>query len=254
MILRTTWQSQHQAVTNSKPCVTIDCISDKGENAVVNIVGAGGFAREVLNHYLHKFNPLKNFEPSCPWGVNFYVEPEYTLDAINTLNQKKQGFAGHEKMAFCVRALDNTFKIGHAFIGTGNPCLKEKLSKHVIHPTALDCSALNYNQTTSEGTIICPGVMITSNVMLGKMVTLNLNVTVGHDVLIDDYTTVNPGVHISGNVRIGKHCLIGTGAVIKEGITIADGTIIGAGAVVVKNILEPNHVHFGNPAVQKWLA
>ena len=50
MILRTTWQSQHQAVTNSKPCVTIDCISDKGENAVVNIVGAGGFAREVLNH------------------------------------------------------------------------------------------------------------------------------------------------------------------------------------------------------------
>jgi UDP-3-O-[3-hydroxymyristoyl] glucosamine N-acyltransferase len=156
-------------------------------------------------------------------------------------------------MAFCVRALDNTFKIGHAFIGTGDPYLKQKLSKHVIHPSALDCSGLNYNQVTNEGVILCPGVSITCNVAIGKMVTLNLNVTVGHDVLIDDFTTVNPGAHISGNVKIGKRCLIGTGAVIKEGVTIADDTVIGAGSVVVKDILEPDMVHFGVPAVSRWV-
>lgn len=92
-----------------------------------------------------------------------------------------------------------------------------------------------------EGTVICAGNILTTNIVLGKHVQINLDCTIGHDVIMGDYATLAPGVHVSGCVHIGKRVYIGTGAVIingtqKKPIVIGDDVVIGAGACVTQSI------------------
>jgi serine acetyltransferase len=87
---------------------------------------------------------------------------------------------------------------------------------------------------------------------LGKHVQINLDCTIGHDVIMGDYTTLAPGVHVSGWVRFGQKIYVGTGAVIingtqKKPIVIGDNAVIGAGAVVTEDI-PPGITVVGVPA------
>lgn len=107
----------------------------------------------------------------------------------------------------------------------------------LIHP----CVEMSKWIEIGEGTIICAGNILTTNIMLGKYVQINLDCTIGHDVIIKDYATLAPGVHLSGCVHIGKRVYIGTGAVIINGtqnkpIVIGDDAVVGAGACVTKSI------------------
>ena len=70
---------------------------------------------------------------------------------------------------------------------------------------------------------------------------INLGCTIGHDVIMGDYTTLAPGVHVSGCVHFGRRVYVGTGAVIINGtqnnpIVIGDDVVIGAGACVTKSV------------------
>ncbi len=86
---------------------------------------------------------------------------------------------------------------------------------------------------------------------------INLDCTVGHHVVMDDYTTLAPGVHVSGWVHFGQRVYVGTGVVILQGtqdppLTIGEDAAIGAGAVVTKSV-PPGVTVVGVPArpVQK---
>jgi len=120
----------------------------------------------------------------------------------------------------------------------------------VIHPNAAYSAEWN---TFGEGTVICAGNIITVNITIGRHVQINLDCTIGHDVIMGDYTTLAPGVHVSGWVHMGKRVYIGTGANLINGtedapLVIADDVVIGAGACVTKSILEPNVTAVGVPA------
>jgi sugar O-acyltransferase (sialic acid O-acetyltransferase NeuD family) len=102
------------------------------------------------------------------------------------------------------------------------------------------------------GTVICAGNVLTTNIRLGRHVQINLDCTIGHDAILDDYATLAPGVHISGWVHLGKRAYVGTGAVIINGtekapIVIGDDAVIGAGACVTKSV-EPGVTVTGVPA------
>ena len=105
----------------------------------------------------------------------------------------------------------------------------------VVHPTVI------YGSTVAIGcgSILCPRVITTVDIRIGKHCIINLGATIGHDVMIGDYVTISPGAHISGHVTIGRGAYIGSGAVIREGVTIGDNAVIGAGAVVVDDV--PDH-------------
>ena len=99
----------------------------------------------------------------------------------------------------------------------------------------------------NAGVIIASGVIITCNVSIGKHAQLNLNSTIGHDCIIDDYFTASPSVSISGSCIIKEQVYLGTGSLLREGIFITNNSIIGMGAVVVKKIKEKG-TYIGNPA------
>ncbi|GIW50674.1 MAG: transferase [Gemmatimonadales bacterium] len=92
-----------------------------------------------------------------------------------------------------------------------------------------------------EGCVITAGNILTVNIRLGKHVQINLDCTVGHDVIMEDYVTLAPGVHVSGWVHFGKRVYVGTGAVIINGtaerpMVIGEDAVVGAGAVVTKPV------------------
>jgi len=139
-------------------------------------------------------------------------------------------------------------------IGIGDPRIKkvirEKLDKysHVNYPVLIAPSVrMSKHIEIGKGSIITDGVIMTTNIKLGDFVTVNLDCTVGHDAVIEDYVTLLPSVNVSGNVVLKTCSNIGTGTAIIQGITVGEGTIVGAGAVVVKNL--PNHcTAVGSPA------
>ncbi len=90
--------------------------------------------------------------------------------------------------------------------------------------------------TIGEGTIICAHTIITVNIEIGSHVIINLDCTVGHDAILQDFVTLYPSVNISGITNIGHAVELGTGMQIIQGKNIGDNSIVGAGAVVVKDI------------------
>jgi hypothetical protein len=138
-------------------------------------------------------------------------------------------------------------------IGIGNSEVRRRLDGQLaaaglepatlVHPAA----TMGAEVGVGAGSIITAGVRITTNISVGRHVHLNLNVTVGHDSVLDDYVSVFPGATVSGNVTIGAGTTIGTGANILPGVTIGEGAFVGAGAVVTRDV-EAGETVVGAPA------
>lgn len=146
-------------------------------------------------------------------------------------------------------------------IGIGENMVRQKVAQrysseyhfvNLIHPSASFGSDQLNIINSSAGVIVCAGVRFTNNIQVGNFSIFNLNTTIGHDVIVDEFVNVSPGANISGNVHIGARCWVGTGAAINQGkdnkkLTIGQDTMIGSGAIVVKDC-EPNAVYVGAPA------
>jgi sugar O-acyltransferase (sialic acid O-acetyltransferase NeuD family) len=90
--------------------------------------------------------------------------------------------------------------------------------------------------TIGEGSIICAHTIATVDICIGRHVIINLDCTIGHDAILDDYVTLYPSVNVSGATHIGVCVELGTGMQIIQGKTVGNESIIGAGAVIVKDI------------------
>ena len=140
-------------------------------------------------------------------------------------------------------------------IGVGYPQPRRRIAQwltanpffrfpNLVHPSVeidLDHVAMG------RGNMICKGVVLTCDILIGDFNVLNWNVTVGHDTRIDSFCVVNPGSNISGNVLIRDGCFLGTGCQVLEGLAIAATTVVGAGAVVLRSIDSPG-TYVGVPA------
>ena len=183
------------------------------------IIGAGGFGREV-------YWSLSLIERV---NTKFFVVDKY-WDDTNDLILPISKFNPNE------------YKI---VIAIGDPKdrfdMVERLPKETkyfthIHPSV---QILGDDVEIGDGSIICAGTIITTNVKIGKHTHLNLQTTIGHDCEIGNYFTTAPGAKISGNCKIYDCVYVGTNTSIKEKISIHSFTTIGSNAAVVKNIEEP---------------
>ena len=113
----------------------------------------------------------------------------------------------------------------------------------LVHPHAM----VGRYVKVGEGSVVCAGSLLTTDIEVGDHVIVNLDCTVGHDAVLNDYVTVAPSVNVSGNVVVGEGCDLGTGSTIIQGKKIGEWSIVGAGAVVVKD-LPANVTAVGAPA------
>ncbi|WP_437928793.1 acetyltransferase [Sorangium sp. So ce291] len=133
----------------------------------------------------------------------------------------------------------------HADVGVvlavGSPHVRRMLDERVgpararpvlVHPDATVSRAV----VLGEGSIVAAGARLSTNVVTGRHVHVDQNVTVGHDAELADFSRLNPGACISGAVVVGAEALIGANATVLQSIRIGPGATVGAGAVVTRDV------------------
>ncbi len=203
------------------------------------IFGASGFGREVA-WVAERQNKV---EPT--WNILGFMDDDESIQGT-----KINGY----------RVLGKTADVGgfpeaYFVVAVGASRTREKIVKNmkVANPsikfgTVIDPSVeMSDMVTIGEGTIICAHTIITVNIKIGSHVIINLDCTVGHDAVLQDFVTLYPSVNVSGITKIGHAVELGTGMQIIQGKTVGDYSIVGAGAVVVKDIPEKCTV-VGSPA------
>lgn len=204
---------------------------------MIYILGAGGFAREVLNIYIDagRENEVVGFlEENCQRkGEILNGKPIDDVSILEKIEEAKR----HSIKLICAigtplrrRLIEYTERLGYDY-------------DIVIHPNVIKSRWVTFG----KGVIVCAGNILTSQITIDRHTIINLDCTIGHDVHIGKYCTISPGVHISGRVKIGDCVFIGTGAVIAPRVNIGSNSIIGAGAVVINDIPE-NVLAVGVPA------
>lgn len=205
----------------------------------VAILGAGGFGREVLDILIAQNKISKK------WKILGFIDEDPKL--------KGKVLNGYPVLgSFDWFSKTDQHKISVVCAIGDNVSKKKVVDKaknlglkfaNVIHPTV----TMTEFVTLGEGVIICAGCILTNQITIRNHVIINLDVTIGHDAIIEDYCTLSPGVHISGKNKICEGANIGTGAVTIQGITIGRWSIVGAGAVAVQDIPD-RVVAVGTPA------
>lgn len=124
---------------------------------------------------------------------------------------------------------------------------------NLIHPSVTMAQELRSHIATCRGAIFAAGVRLTNSILVSDFVVLNLNVTVGHDSVLNSFVSVMPGANISGNVNLMPFAYVGTGATILQGkdvdnrLVIGERSVVGAGSLVRQSV-EPGSTVVGNPA------
>lgn len=207
----------------------------------LHIFGAGGAGREIA--WLAE---------QC-WPefvvVAFVVDmPDHPMQPVN----------GHR-----IRQLVDVKPEGSAafVVAVGDPLARRRIAARchaiplnaatLVHPRA----ELSTSVVLGEGSIVCAGSVLTTNIRVGRHAYFNVQCSVSHDAVLGDFVTLSPRVTICGHVRVGHDVFIGAGATIINGsperpLVIGDRARIAAGACVTQSVAADARVA-GVPAVQK---
>lgn len=203
------------------------------------IVGAGGLGREV-SEWVEDINE---------------VAPTFRLLGFLDDNATRHGERCHDVtiLGGVDWVAERTRTVG-VVVAIGSPAAKRRVTERlrtlgvtrfpvIRHPQAI----IGRFVEIGEGTIVCPGAILTTDIRIGRFVAINFDLTVGHDSRVDDYALLAPGVHISGYVHIGEGCELGAGATVVPSVAIGAWSIVGAGATVT-GPLPANCTAVGTPA------
>lgn len=203
----------------------------------IAIAGTGGFAREVLTliNDINKHKPQYEIVGFVDADKSLTIHGLPVIGDDNEVNQMKEPIS--------------------LVIAVGEPKMKAKIREKynnplISFPTLVHPSVMIGDKKSikiGEGSIICAGCILTTDIQIKDFVTLNLVCTVGHDTIIGSYSSFMPSVNISGEVIIKDGVYVGTGAKIINQLEIGEKTIVGAGAVVAKS-LPSNCTAVGVPA------
>lgn len=173
------------------------------------IAGAGNFGREVAGWLLLKGRPIAGFiddERPDVSSIEDYtrMDDEQVLVAIADPKGREQVVA-------------KLVERGAVF---------HRLLLATVSPSA----------EIGGGCIFCPGSAVSCDARVGDFVHVNLNATIGHDVVLGDYCTVSCHVDLMGHTEVGKRVFFGSGSRVLPGVRIGDDCKIGAGAIVTADV------------------
>jgi len=192
----------------------------------VVIVGAGGFAREVLEIFKDQNKQKKQ------WNILGFIDEN--KDTHGRIINKIPILGGLDWFkdnidVYCVVAI-------------GSPEVRKKIVEKLKKMNVKFCNAIHPSVIMSEfvefgeGVMIGAGTILTVNIKIGNHVIINLNCIVGHDTIIEDYCSIQPTVEVNGCNHLSEGVYVGTGATFIHQQSVGAWSIIGAGSVVVKNI------------------
>lgn len=209
------------------------------------IIGAGGFGREVA-WLVERINQVE-----ATWNIKGFIDDNksiqgHTEDGYPVLGGTDY-LLNQQKEIWVICAVGSA-KVRKSIIE------KLQVNPNIRFATVIDPSVILSDRIKiGVGTIICAGTILTVDINVGNHVIINLDCTLGHDDVIEDFVTIYPSVNVSGNVLVETCAELGTGMQIIQGKKIGKESILGAGAVVVKDIPE-KCTAVGSPArvIRSW--
>lgn len=194
------------------------------------VVGAGGFGREV-----HDVVESLADAAARPFGRFAGYVDDAPAD-VSLLERRSIPYIG--TVAEAVATLDACAYV----IGIGLGAIRQGIADELdaagwqpvtlVHPMA----TVGGDNRLGPGCILTAGARVTTNITLGRHVDLHVNSTIGHDAVLEDFTSVYPGATVSGNVTLGTRATVGTGANVLPSVTIGPDVFVGAGAVVTSDV------------------
>ena len=192
------------------------------------IIGAGGHSKVIIDI----IRELGNY------------------NIVGIYDDNKTGYFSGIKIIGKIAEIDNK-KNEYFIIGIGNDKIRKKIAEEynqlkwatLIHPKTI----IAKTATIKEGTVVCAGAIIQTEVEVGKHCIINTNCSIDHESIIGDYCSICPSSTICGQVKVGESSFIGANSTIIQTIEIGKECIIGAGSVVIRNIPNNSKV-VGNPA------
>lgn len=201
------------------------------------IVGAGGFGREVY--------AWAKDHPDCGklWGPTGFLDDnpsaldgfDYPVEVLGSIDSYQVG--DYDVFLCAIGAPEVKRNVVERMLAKGAAFIS------LIHPHAV----LGENVSIEEGVIVCPGVVVTCDVSIGRFAVVNCLSSLGHDVRVGDWVTISGHCDVTGQCRIGDSSFLGSGARILPGKSVGSDALVGAGSVVLKSVGDGQRV-FGNPA------
>ena len=202
----------------------------------VVVVGAGGFGREALD-IIAAVNDAADEQALLLLGV---LDDSPDTQSLERLEARGVPWLGPVKS--WLKGLRGVRRECGFVVAIGDPATRSRIAEALeaeglvpvtlIHPSANIGSMVEMD----DGVVVCGGVQVSTNVVVGRHVHLNPNATIGHDARLGDFVSVNPGAIVSGEASIGARALLGAGSVILQGRSVGSRSIVGASACVTKDV------------------
>lgn len=196
----------------------------------VVVIGASGFGRECLDVVEAM---IAVDEPLELVGV---VDDGPAPRNLERLSARGVSYLGTVGEWLGAQAIPNRY-----VLGIGDPATRRRLVARLdaagarplaaVHPTA----TFGARSPVGEGTVVCAGATVSTNVRFGRHVHVNPNATIGHDVVLEDFVSVNPAAVVSGEVRVGAGTLLGASSTVLQNLSVGESAVVGAGAVVTRD-------------------
>lgn len=187
------------------------------------VVGAGGFARQVIDILDKSDDKLVFFDntdqaPAAFLGI---------FPVLTSIESAAEHLKTDRKFSIAVGGPGNRQKLYHLFLNMGGEPAK------IIAPSAI---ISRFNVEIGSATCILNNVVVEPNVKIGTGCAINISVNITHDCIVGDFCELGPAVTLCGNVELGNNVFIGAGATVLPKVKIGDNCIIGAGALVNRDV------------------
>lgn len=191
------------------------------------IVGAGGFGREVLG----LVRDINSAAPTFDF-LGFMDDGEINAHLLQRLGATLLGPASR------LADFAASYVVG---IGTTEPRRRIEAVARSLGRTAAvlkhPSATIGSDVQIGDGAIVAAGARLTTNIVIGRHAHINLNSTIGHDAIVEDFATLYAGVHLGGGVVVEEGATLGTGCVVLPNVRVGHGAVVGAGAVVVRDVV-----------------
>jgi len=191
------------------------------------IVGAGGFGAEAA-WVAREMTSVSSRADSLNTGWNLVGFADSDERKRQTLHA---GYPVHGTIEQAAEAFDDELWF---FCAIGDNSARQHLASAaqllgwkpatLVHPTALIADTAS----VLAGTYVGPGSVVSNNARVGEHVIINMHVSLGHDVVVGDYSQLSPGSRISGFCHIEDLVFLGSNAVLMPGTQVGRGAVVGA--------------------------
>jgi sugar O-acyltransferase (sialic acid O-acetyltransferase NeuD family) len=190
------------------------------------LIGAGGFARDVLDAARTRgdIEVVGVVRPE-PGGAG--MDGIAAIGTDDDLPRLRAAGATHAVVA-----------VGSIRPGTLRAELFERIEAAALTPAVIvhRDTTISPRATLGAGTVVLARAIMNPGAVIGRNAIVSTGAVIEHDCEIADHVHIAPGVVLGGAVRVREHAHVGIGATVLQGVTIGARALVAAGAVVVTDV------------------